>query len=308
MNGSKALSLLLTLACALGLAREAQARAWTRDAGEGTVRLSYAYIGADEFYGRDGRRLEIPDYQQHSVQFFAEVGVVDRWLTLSAEGTAYRWNHLEGFGSSQGPGDVRLGAWTGLLATSSLRVTAGVLVGLPTGDDRESIVRTIPPGVRLPPGLVEPLSPEVVPDLRNGDGEFDFEPRIALGSDLAFLPSPFQHFAELEFGVWWHTDQDEALTYSLKLGTKLPYGVLDRVWWILSLYGVESLASEREVEVVLTGLGNGASVTGFGFEASCELITSGPARLEAFVRLDGALRARALPSAAMISFGLGASF
>lgn len=197
---------------------------------------------------------------------------------------------------------MRIGAWSGLVATENLRLTVGVLAGLPTGDSRESIVREIPNNV--PASLVERLNPEVIPDLRNGDGELDLEPRIVLGSSLGFLPSPAQHFMELELGFWWHTDQDEAITYGFKFGTKLPIGFLDRIWWILSIYGVESLASEREVEVVLTGLGNGVSVTAFGFEANVE-ITSG---LSAFLRFDGAFRARALPSSAVISVGLGYSF
>lgn len=295
---------LIALASVCASAGDAQARAWTRDAGEGTIRLTYSYLGADEVYGADGETLEILDYHQHTINVFAEIGLIDRWLTLSAEGPVYRWNQVEGQGSSQGIGDLRVGAWSGLLQGAGLRLTAGVLFGINSGDDSESIARNLPPGV--PPGAIESLPPEVEPELPNGDGEFDVEWRLAFGSDMRWLPDayPLQHYLEAEFGFQYHTDQDEAVTYSLKVGTKLPLGVLSRVWLTASLYGVESFADDEDVEVILTGVGNGASFTAFGLELSVDLGWN----LELFARFDSALRARGLPATSVLSAGAGFSF
>lgn len=286
------------------LAERASARAWTRDAGDGLIRLSYSTLGTKRFYGADGERLDIPAYRQHTVDLFAELGVVDRWLTLSLEGTVYRANTLDGYGSSQGVGDLRVGAWSGLVDAEGFRLAAGVLFGINSGDDSNSVARPLPPG--FPPGLVETLPPQIPAQLPNGDGEFDVEWRLAFGSDMRWLPEgyPLWHFVEVEAGFQYHTGLAEAVSYSFKVGAKLPVGVLERVWLIAALYGVESFASEREVEVILTGVGNGVSYTAYGVE----LVVDVGWGVQVFARVDSALRARALPSTIVLSGGAGYGF
>lgn len=301
MRGPRHLLLILALLVALG--DEAAAGAWTREAGGGYLRLSYSVLSTDEFYGADKKRVEVGDYDQHVVGCFIEVGLVDRWLTLSLDGTVYRWNHLDGQGTTSGVGDWRIGLWSGLV-TAPFRLSAGLLVGLPTGDDVERLRRELPPGISLPPELEFPAS--VSNNLPNGDGELDVELRLAFGSDMRWLGKdwPLRHYAELELGFVYHTDLDEAVTWSLKLGTKIPGDFAGRFWFTLILFGVESLASEDDVEPILTGFGNGVSFTAFAFEVTARIV----AELELSVRVDGALRARALPAGAPITFALSYTF
>lgn len=270
----------------------ARAGAWTRDQGEGTIRLRYATVGTDRFYDAEGDSLRLPSrYRQHSLELYSEVGVVDRWLTLSLEGTLYRWNRFGGE-RSEGVGDLRVGAWSGLLVAPGLRLTAGLLAGIPTGDDSNRIDNA-PAGV--------------VGNLPNGDGEFDLEGRLVLGSDLPWLAQakwPLRHFVEVSLGFLYHTDQQEAVTWSLKVGTKLPYGVLERVWLIGSVRGLSSLGTKRDVEPILTGFGDAVSYVAYGLELSVKLV--GP--LELFASVDSAFAARALPRALLFGFGVAANF
>lgn len=273
-------------------AERAAAGAWTRDQGEGTIRLRYATLGGDRFFDAEGESQRLPSrYRQHSLELYSELGLIDRWLTLSLEGTLYRWNRFGGE-RSEGVGDLRLGAWSGLLVKPGLRLTAGLLAGIPTGDDSNRI-NNAPPGV--------------LGNLPNGDGEFDLEGRLVLGSDLPWLRAaewPLRHFVEVSLGFLYHTDQHEALTWSLKLGAKLPYGVLERVWLIANLRGLSSLGTKRDVEPILTGFGDAVSYVAYGLELSVELV--GP--LQLFAGVDSAFAARALPRALLLSVGVAANF
>ena len=281
-----------TLAALLALAPGAvHAGAWTRDAGEGVVRLSYGVLAAERYYGADFERVDIPRYRQEVVGLFAEVGVIDRWLTLSLSGTPYRRSRLAGAGSAEGVGDLQLAAWTGLIVERGLRVSAGLLAGVPAGDsDQEA------PGA---PAAFEPRLP-------NGDGELDLEARVAVGSGLPWLQGawPLRHYVEAEVGFRWHAELHDVVTYGLKVGAQLPYGVFERVWLTASVFGVESLATRRDVEPVVTGSGDGVTFTAVAAELSVRLLHG----LEVFGRVDGALRARALPSALVATFGVGGSF
>ncbi len=140
----------------------AVAQAWTRDQGSFYVNLTYRTSSASAVYDESGDLQDLPDtVTQHILGFYGEVGLIDRWLTLTLDGELYRHASF-GDATVDGVGDFRVGAWTGLLP-EPFRLSAGVQVGLPFG-------RSAPQGN-------SPASSQ----LPTGDGEFDVAFRLAAG-------------------------------------------------------------------------------------------------------------------------------
>src|SRR5213075_1399548 len=106
--------------------------------------------------------IPIIPYSKQLIGLYGELGIVDRWLTLSADATLFRFNRLEDQGSTRGLGDLRIGAWTGLIE-SPLRLSAGFLVGIPTGDASPR------PGA----SSADPEAQLIARSLPTGDGEWD---------------------------------------------------------------------------------------------------------------------------------------
>ena len=64
----------------------ASAGAWTREPGGFFASVAYQRISAESFYGPDFSKIPIRPYTQQSVSAYAELGVVQRWLTLMFDG------------------------------------------------------------------------------------------------------------------------------------------------------------------------------------------------------------------------------
>lgn len=282
----------LALLFVIGAPSVASAQAWTRDAGSGYVNLSVSVLSGDELFGADGESREIAStYRQTTVGLYAELGVIDRWLTATVNAELFRDNRLDDQGATRGVGDLRLGLWTGLV-TTPFRLTAGLQVGLPTGDD-------VPGGT----DGVDPNADLIANSLPTGDGEVDFEPQVILGHSFGGGDSgwPLQHFATARVGYWLRTKGfNDAFTYQAELGTKVPAAFLDRFWLTVRLRGVESLASAEEVSSGFGGLGDGVTYTSL----SGELYGHIWGGLGASVSYDTAFRARGIIAAAPIKFAI----
>ncbi|MEL7372497.1 MAG: hypothetical protein AAFN74_26470, partial [Myxococcota bacterium] len=71
------------------------AQAWTRDQGEGYVNFSLSSVSGDELFGTDGELRQIAEtYSQTIVGLYSELGIIDRWLTLSLNAELFRRNSL----------------------------------------------------------------------------------------------------------------------------------------------------------------------------------------------------------------------
>jgi hypothetical protein len=278
--------------CASLFPSVAHAGAWTRDAGSFYVNLAYQRIGAGQFYGPDFTKIPIRPYVQQSVSAYAEVGVVPRWLTLLFDGVLYRRNTLEGQGFTDGLSDIRIGAWTGLI-TKPVRLSFGLIVGLPTGD-------SLP---KAPSGS-SAAAQEVASVLPTGDGEADVEARFSFGHSFGATKKgfwPLRHFVQLDAGYWLRTKgYADGVTWAAELGTQFPYPVIGRLWFIFKLFGVESFASNAEAAANFTGLGNGVTFTAFGLQVFGRIWRG----LGAFAQVDGAFRARGVAAGANLRFGL----
>ena len=244
----------LVALAALHWASAATANPWTRDAGHHYANLSYSRIAANSFYGPNKSTQPLGNtYSQDSLGAYLEVGVLSRWLTVSADATLYRRSAIDNQGYTHGLGDMQLGLWSGLL-TAPVRLTAGLLVGLPTGDARPEASTGAAAGAEL-----------IARSLPTGDGEGDVQWRLALGHGFGGRGSawPLQHYLRAEVGYWLRTDGfHDAFAYLGELGVKAPYPVIDRLWLTVRLHGVESFASDEQAANSFSGLGDGVTFTG----------------------------------------------
>jgi len=270
-----------TLFACLLLPGSARAGAWTRDAGHFYLQASYLHLSATSFYGSDGSPVPIRPYRQDVLSVFAEVGAIDRWLTFTVDGTAYRRNELVAQGVTDGVGDWRLGAWTGLV-TKPLRFSLGTTFGIPFGDAH-------------PRASGDVAAQQIAASLPTGSGDFNVEWRLALGYSFGRARRwPVGHYLVVEAGYWLRTAGiSDAFVYRVELGTQFPWRFVDRFTVIFRLTGVESFAPTSALTTASTGLGNGVSVTAPGFELYGRIWRG----LGAAFAVDGAVRARSLPAA-----------
>lgn len=296
----------------------AQAGAWTRDQGHFYVNLNYSRIAATGFFGADfqiyPKRLpgdpQTVIYEQHVLGIYGEVGILSRWLTATVEGQLYRHNLAPGQGYTGGLGDLRFGAWTGLV-TSPLRLSLGVIVGAPTGDPLPSPGKEAEARCDQANRLAEQGAPYdlracdarlVANSLPTGDGEWDVETRLAAGYGFGgYRRWPLQHYVTGELGYWARNASRadplktfaSNITYKIELGIKLPWRFIDRFWFAGRIAGIESFASLEQIQDVggsraSTGLGNGVTYTAYGFDVSGRVYRG----LGISFGLDSAFRAR----------------
>lgn len=264
----------------------ASAQAWTRARGSAYLELGASVLAGDRLFTRTGEKAELPTpYRQLSIASYAELGVIDRWLTLSFSGELYRRNQLDDRGATAGLGDLRLGAWTGIV-TAPLRITVGAWVGLPTGDSAPSAGEGADQEAAL-----------VARSLPTGDGELDVEPRVIAG--YAFGTSPASHYVVAELGYAIRTrGLADALTYRLELGTRLR--AFDRLLVSLRFSGNEPLRAAGDSATALAGLGGGVTHTSVGLGLGFRVVEG----LTVSAAAETALRARNIVAALPLRFSV----
>jgi hypothetical protein len=278
------------LAFVLAWPAVAAAGPWTRDAGHFFVGTSYLRIAATKFYGPDFTIVPIRPYEQDVVTFYGEVGVVSRWLTVVVDGVPYRRNELVGQGRTDGVGDWRVGAWSGIV-TRPFRLALATTVGIPFGDAHPSAGAN-----------AAVADQQVASSLPTGDGTWNIEWRVSAG--YSFGPRgryPLQHYVVAEAGYWLRTGGiSDSFVYRLELGTSVPYRFVDRFLLILRLGGIESFASNATATLATTGLGNGVTYTSIGAELYGRIWRG----LGAAIGYDDAVRARSVPAAGQLKVSL----
>lgn len=280
------LNVILLLVC-LFVPSVASAQAWIAEPGSGYVELGGRLVSGDQFYDSEGESQPLAStYTQTTLNFFAQTGVIERWLQLTAAGEIYRRNELENQGATSGPGDLQVGAWIGLLQDHH-NVALGVRVGIPTGD---------------PDPEVESDNPQVqiiAASLPTGDGEVDITPMLAYGTSFGGASWPLQHYLTASFGYQIRTEGfQDALEYRLELGTRLELSVLDRVCIKTAFSGLEPLGAVDGNG--FSGLGSGVTYTAFSVGFAVD-IWSGFGMSAA---IEGAFRARRIIGAAPVSLAL----
>lgn len=300
----------LAFAIVAGSAEHANAGPWLRDRGHGYLNLSYGRIAATGYYGLDGKRNPLGNYEQHAAQVYGEFGLIDRWLMTTVEWQAFRWAQLTD-GATYGTGDLRLGFWTGLV-TAPVRLSAAVLLGVPIGD----------PLPMAPPGA-DQIARETARSLPTGDGEADVELRLSLGHSFGRKRLwPLEHFLIVEAGYWGRSSSTDhrgnrlssrfcqAVTGKVEVGAKLPWRFIDRFWFVLRMpFVVSEQVWNPDCLDPFTpglgiGLGNGVSYVAYGFEVAARIARG----LGAGIGLDGAFWARNVLAGVNLKVGLSYEF
>jgi|GEM_PF-2320052 hypothetical protein len=306
------LSRVIVLAI-IALPTQVIANPWTRDAGKFYLNLNFSMINAGGVYGADFQNQGLPDidgdgkseaYKQMTLGFYTEVGVVDRRLMLTLDGTLMRRSELEMQGTYVGFGDLRLGLWTGLV-TSPFRLTAGVLVGLPTGNPA--------PKADAVPGASadeQASADRIAKSLPTGDGEVDLEFVLALGYSFGGGGGfwPIRHYAVAQAGYWLRTSPrnnasavnlPDAFNWKVEAGANLPWTFIDRFWFIGRVFGSEAFASSDEISTNPSGLGT-TVYSAFAVEVFGRIWNG----FGASFSLSGAFRAAGLPAGLNLRFAL----
>ncbi|MFN3200596.1 MAG: hypothetical protein ACE366_19510 [Bradymonadia bacterium] len=263
------LAQLLTtaVACTLtlgALSSIAHAQAWIRPAGEIYVNTSFTNLTGDQFYAPDKSVQDIAStYTQSSVNLYAEAGLIDKRLQLTFSGEVFRRNELEGQGATEGTGDLQAGLWVGLLQDGPIKLSAGLVVGLPTGDERPDAEGD------------DPVADDIARLLPTGDGEVDYEPRIIAGYGFGGGPWPLRHYVVGELGYAIRGEGiDDGIRYRLELGSQIARPGWDRFWLLTRLHGLESFASDEEAGRGFSGLGQGVTHTSVGAELYGRVVDS----------------------------------
>jgi hypothetical protein len=260
---------LVVVAALLAAAATAHAGPWTRDAGHGYVGTSWSRIASTSVFGPDGKTLPIAAYEQNAWSLYGELGLISRWLTATVESTLVRDNAQAG-SHTTGMGDWRFGAWSGVV-DKPVRLALGATVTVPLGSPTP---RDLSPG-RLP----------------LGSGELALDVRASFGwSWPGGRRWPLRHYFIVEAGYWRRQLFADAFVYRAEVGLQLPWRVVERVWLIGRLLGVESFASDARATADPTGLDEGFTVVAPGAEAVVRLWRG----LAVGAGFETALRARAV--------------
>jgi hypothetical protein len=260
---------LVVVAALLAAAATAHAGPWTRDAGHGYLGTSWSRIASTSVFGPDGKTLPIAAYEQNAWSLYGELGLISRWLTATVESTLVRDNAQAG-DHTTGMGDWRFGAWSGVV-DKPVRLALGATVTVPLGSPTP---RDLSPG-RLP----------------LGSGELALDVRASFGwSWPGGRRWPLRHYFIVEGGYWRRQLFADAFVYRAEVGLQLPWRVVERVWLIGRLLGVESFASDARATANPTGLDEGFTVVAPGAEAVVRLWRG----LAVGAGFETALRARAV--------------
>lgn len=241
-------SLVAVVAACLMIPTVASAQAWVPPQGDGYVELTYRQLKGGSYYNNDGsiQSLSAP-YTQQVVSFWGQVGIVDRWLMVTAQGDLFRHNDIENSSTTRGIGDLQLGLWSGLLE-DPFRISAGMQFGFPTGD-----------------------ADAVVP---NGDGEFDVTFSVATGVSINTDNWPLAHFWKTTAGYQLQTEgARDAILWGTSFGIRVrEVPVLERIWIIPHLSGRHALGSgSPDTTPAITGLSDSTSFLSPGFTVTADI-------------------------------------
>lgn len=252
------------LACLIGLLLcpvSAAAQAWVPPQGAGYAELTYRHLQGGSYYDNNGdiQSLGTP-YTQQIVSFWGKVGVVPRWLMVTAQGDIFRHNDIETRGTTRGVGDMQLGFWSGLL-DEPFRISAGMEFGFPTGDADAGLEADQSTGSARQP-------------LPNGDGEFDITFSLATGVSINTEKWPLAHFWKTTAGYQLQTEgARDAITWGTSFGIRVrDVPVLERIWIIPHISGRHALGSgSPESAPAITGLSDSTSYLSPGFTVTADI-------------------------------------
>jgi len=196
------------------------AGAWVQPRGRGYYKLESRVVRADTLYTREGDRVAIPTVGEYTISLYAEYGLSGRVtglayvpgkrLTLNAVESRSSGSPLADGDSTGGLADLDVGIRLAIRKDRPTVVSAGLLLGLPTGDEERDS------------GLL------------TGDGEFN--QALSLQAGRSFYPRPLYVSGEAGFNHRTEGYSDE-LRYLVEVGGT----IRDRLTLSFRVRAVESL-------------------------------------------------------------------
>lgn len=193
---------LVFLGAALGAQTTALGQGWVQPQGGTYVKAGVHMMRANAYFERGGNEIDIPTLSDYVFNLYGEVGITDRitliaYLPLVERITLARQvGKTTGFeffpgDSATGPADFEVGARYGLVTGGPVVLSAGITLGLPTGDETQEH------------GLV------------TGDGEFN--QIVYVGMGYSFWPLPLYATGSAGYNARYRGFSDEFL-YRAELG------------------------------------------------------------------------------------------
>ena len=231
----------------------ADAQAWIRDPGSFYANLSYRYLPANQLFGADGNTVDSADFAQHTVGFYGEVGIIERWLMVTLESELFRRNVLLDQGAVTGLGDTQISAWTGVLV-EPFRLSFGASLGIPTGDSSPDA-----------DGDQDEIARGVAAVLPTGDGEVDVTLQFAAGHGFR-IGDAVDMFAQGLLGYAIRTQGfTDQIVYRAEVGVRPVAEGFNRILLILRVHG-RALLGDAANTTGVAGVGDGVSYAAFGPE------------------------------------------
>ncbi|MEM8486329.1 MAG: transporter [Bacteroidota bacterium] len=279
---TRAISLFLILAAFISLAPSAEAGPWPKKRKTAFYKLGFGFLQANRFYEPDGRIISIPTLSDYTVSFYGEYGITDRItaiayipfvqrLTLNRQlGTETGFVFFEG-AEQTSLADFDIGARFGLFQKGNTVVSAGLMLGIPTGNTTQ------------PNGLF------------TGDGEFN--QHISLGIGHSFYPAPAYVSAEVGFN-----NRSSGFSDEFRFAAEAGYTVASKLTFSLKLRGVEPLRNGDDAVTGGTGglYANNQRYLAYGGELSYKFTQ----KLGLSFSVEGATRGQNILSAPAYQTGL----
>ncbi len=213
--------LFRTVLVFLLLSHNASAGGWPQGKGNGFFKLGLQYMRAEKVHDDEGQIVPIPALTDLTIAAYGEYGVTDE-LTVIAVIPFYKHLSIEA-GTNRATGkvipigqstfgiaDIEVGARYGLLHEGQAVLSAALMLGLPTGEERHAY------------------------DLLTGDGEFNQHFSVQAG--YSFFPT--EAYVSAEIGINNRTsDYSDEWRFGFEAGYVLSqkFTIIGRVFGVRSL-------------------------------------------------------------------------
>ena len=223
---------------------------WINKPGALYAKVGVTTINTNMFHANDGSTVLTADFQDLTVQVYAEYGILER-LSAQVDLPLIRRHAYVTAQPVSGIGDLGLGLKYGIL-TRDFPVALAVSLELPTGD-RNAFGRN-------------KSDPASIVYLPTGDGELNVWTRLY--ASHSFYPAPV--FLTIDAG---YNSRTKGLTDQYQAGLQGGSKFFDRLWLFGNLRRLAT-AGRAKPEIIFSsiGVGEGVEYTSYGLGASLEVI------------------------------------
>ena len=223
---------------------------WTRSKHTYFAKLAYNYFQSEDYFNPDGKHLTTSRFIQHSLTFYGEYGLTDRFTTI-IHAPLLKTNAFETTETVFGIGDIKIELKYRLF--KKLPIAVSVAPEFPTGSWNNYATNK--------------NNPQETINLPTGDGEFNVWTTLA--GSASFHPLPVYISASTGFNYrtrYKDIDFRNQMKYALEVGGK----IANLIWINGTLVVQQSLGERQGVTDFIRG--DGTEFTAVSFGAAWEFI------------------------------------